>query len=200
MTGHASQACHESRVARCAATSPGVSEAQELSAERVQASMPSGLISDDEVIILLLRPSLLYVPLSSLASLTIIAVLTLTLALLAIRIAWLPWSEPAAYALGVAVAGCRLIWQCLEWWGLVYVLTDRRVMRRSGVLRVSVFDAPLRNIQHTSVFQPLRERLFGLGSIGFATAGSDVFDTFWVMIRQPFAVHKIVVETTERYG
>ena len=65
---------------------------------------------------------------------------------------------------------------------------------------VRIFDVPIRDIQHTSVFQPLRERLFGLGSIGFATAGSDVFDAFWVMIRQPFAVHKIVVETIERYG
>ena len=189
-----------SRVARWAAASPGATDAPELAAQQIESSLPAGTIDDDELIILLLRPSLLYVGLSSLASLTIIAVVTLTLALMAIRIAWMPWSEPAAYALGAVVAACRVLWQCVEWWGLVYVLTDRRVMRRSGVLRVTVFDAPLRNIQHTSVFQPLRERLFGLGSIGFATAGSDVFDAFWVMIRQPFAVHKVVMETIERYG
>lgn len=189
-----------SRVARWAAASPGATEAPELSAQRIESSLPAGTIDDDELIILLLRPSMLYVGLSSLASLTIIAVVTLTLALLAIRIAWVPWSEPAAYALGAVVAVGRVLWQCVEWWGLVYVLTDRRVMRRSGVFRVTVYDAPLRNIQHTSVFEPLRERLFGLGSIGFATAGSDVFDAFWVMIRQPFAVHKVVMETIERYG
>jgi len=189
-----------SRVARCAAASPGATDAPELSAQRIESSLPAGTIDDDEIIILLLRPSLLYVGLSSLASLTIIAVVTLTLALMAIRITWMPWSEPAAYALGVVAAAGRVLWQCVEWWGLVYVLTDRRVMRRSGVLRVTVFDAPLRNIQHTSVFQPLRERLFALGSIGFATTGSDVFDAFWVMIRQPFAVHKVVMETIERYG
>ena len=189
-----------SRVARCAAASPGATDAPELSAQRIESSLPAGTIDDDEIIILLLRPSLLYVGLSSLASLTIIAVVTLTLALMAIRITWMPWSEPAAYALGVVAAAGRVLWQCVEWWGLVYVLTDRRVMRRSGVLRVTVFDAPLRNIQHTSVFQPLRERLFSLGSIGFATTGSDVFDAFWVMIRQPFAVHKVVMETIERYG
>lgn len=189
-----------SRVARWAAASPGATDAPELSAQRIESSLPAGTIDDDEIIILLLRPSLLYVGLSSLASLTIIAVVTLTLALMAIRITWMPWSEPAAYALGVVAAAGRVLWQCVEWWGLVYVLTDRRVMRRSGVLRVTVFDAPLRNIQHTSVFQPLRERLFALGSIGFATTGSDVFDAFWVMIRQPFAVHKVVAETIERYG
>lgn len=195
MTGRAAR-----WVARWVAASPGATEAPEMAAERLESALPTGLIADDELIILLLRPSLLYVGLSSLASLTIIAVVTLTLALLAIRLAWIPWSEPAAFAFGVAVAAGRLLWQCLEWWGLIYVLTDRRVMRRSGVLRVSVFEARLRNIQHTSIFQPVRERLFGLGSIGFATAGSDVFDAFWEMVRQPFAVHKVVTETIQRYG
>ena len=79
-----------SRVARWAAASPGATEAPELSAQRIESSLPAGTIDDDELIILLLRPSLLYVGLSSLASLTIIAVVTLTLALLAIRIAWIP--------------------------------------------------------------------------------------------------------------
>ncbi len=181
--------------ARCAST-----EAPELAAGRIEDVLPAGLVQDDEVIILLLRPSLLYVPLSSLGSLTIIAVVTLLFALLSIRVPWIPWGEGQAYALGMAVAMTRLLWQSLDWWGRVYVLTDRRVIRRMGVLRVAVFEAQLRKIQHTSVFMPLRERLFGLGSVGFATAGSDVFDAFWVMVRQPFAVHKTVVEAIQRYG
>ena len=190
--------------ARWAAASPGAgvgaTDAPELVVGQLQSALPAGLLADDEIVILMLRPSLLFVGLSSLASLTVIAVVTLTLALLAIRITWLPWSELAAYAMGAAVATVRLLWQCLEWWGLVYVLTDRRVVRRAGVLQVSIFEAPLRNIQHTSIFQPFRERVLRLGSIGFATAGSDVFDAFWVMIRQPYAVHKVVMETLQRYG
>ena len=173
----------------------------ELTAQRLEAALPAELIEDDEVVILLLRPSLLFVPLSSLGALTVIAVVALVLALMAIR--WpsaIPWQEAHAYGLGVAAAAARLLWQCLEWWCRIYVLTDRRVIRRMGVLRVSVFEAPLRNIQHTSVFRLLRERLFGLGSIGFATAGSDVFDAFWVMVRQPFGVHRSAVEAIRRYG
>jgi membrane protein YdbS with pleckstrin-like domain len=172
----------------------------ELTAERLEAALPAELIEDDEVVLLMLRPSLLFVPLASLGALTVIAVVALVLALLAIRISWIPWSETAAYALGVGVAAVRLLWQCLDWSCRIYVLTDRRVIRRMGVLRVSVFEAPLRNIQHTSVFRLLRERLLGLGSIGFATAGSDVFDAFWVMVRQPFGVHRTVVEAIRRYG
>ena len=69
-----------------------------------------------------------------------------------------------------------------------------------GVLRVAVFQTDLRNIQHTSVFRRVRERVCGLGTIGFATAGSDVFEAFWEMVRRPFAVHKTVIEAIERYG
>lgn len=172
----------------------------ELTAGRLESILPAELIEDDEVVILLLRPSLLFVPLASLGGLMAIAVVVLVLALVAENFAWIPWREGHVYGLGVAAAALRLLWQCLEWWCRIYVLTDRRVIRRMGVLRVSVFEAPLRNIQHTSVFRLLRERIFGLGSIGFATAGSDVFDAFWVMVRQPFAVHRTVVEAIRRYG
>jgi hypothetical protein len=82
----------------------------------------------------------------------------------------------------------------------VYVLTDRRIIRRMGVLRMSIFESPLRNIQHTSVYARLRERLFGLGTIAFATAGSDAFDALWVMVRRPFDVHRTVNEAIRRYG
>ncbi len=172
----------------------------ELAPDAVEAALPAGLIQEDEVVILLLRPSLLFVALAPLGSLAVIAIVMLAMALLATRVSWAPWSDAQAYMLGVAVAAARLLWQVLEWWSRIYVLTDRRVLRRVGVIRVVVFEANLRNIQHTSVFMPLRERLFGLGTIGFATAGSDVLDAFWEMIRMPFAVHKTVVETIERYG
>jgi hypothetical protein len=167
--------------------------------DRAAAALPAGLIHDDEVIILLLRPSLLYIPLSCLTGLSAIALITLLLAYLARwQPAWISWSDTGAFALGIGLGAVRLGWQVLEWYSRVYVLTDRRVLRRMGVLRVAIFETALRNIQHTSVFARVRERLFGLGSIGFATAGSDVFDAFWMMVRKPFDVHKTVVEAIER--
>lgn len=176
------------------------SEAPELSAQRVNA-VPAGLVHDDEIVILLLRPSLLFIPLACLSSVTLIAIVTLALALLATKLSsWIPWEDTHAYALGAVLAAARLAWQALDWWGRLFVLTDRRIIRRMGVLHISAFEAPLKNIQHTSVFRLMRERLFGLGTIGFATAGSDVFDAFWMMVRQPFAVHRVVVDAIHRYG
>ena len=79
-------------------------------------------------------------------------------------------------------------------------MTDRRIIRRLGVLRGAVFETQLKQIQHTSVFRSVRERIFGLGTIGFATAGSDVFEALWVMIDRPFKIHRIVVRTIQKYG
>jgi len=161
--------------------------------------VPADLVRDDEIVILLLRPSILYIILSSIGSLMFILIITLALMWMT-RLAWVTWTDVAAAGLGFGLAAIRLGWQALEWWSRVYVLTDRRIIRRMGVLRVSVFECQLKNIQHTSVFMLVRERLFNLGSIGFSTAGSDTFEAFWVMIRRPFEVHRIVVQAIERYG
>ena len=165
----------------------------------MSVALPADLVDDDEVVILLLRPSPLFIPLSSLGSLLVIAVVALAMMYLG-RFMIIQLIDTLAFGLGVAGGLACLAWQGLEWWSRVYVLTDRRIIRRKGVLRPTVFEAKLRDIKHTSVFRHLREQLLGLGSIGFASAGSDVFDAFWVMVRQPFAVHRTVVEAIERYG
>lgn len=167
--------------------------------EQASTLLPAELIQEDEVVILLLRPSLWYIPLASFGSLVFIALITFMLAYMS-RLPWVNWSDLLAFGFGLALAAIRLSWQALEWYSRVYVLTDRRIIRRMGVLRVAVFETQLKNIQHTSIFRSLRERIFGLGSIGFATAGSDVFEAFWVMINRSFAVHRIVVKTIEKYG
>ena len=168
--------------------------------DRAAAWLPVDLIGDDEVILLLLRPSLLFVILGALPSIVTILFFTLILAYLARTVSWVPWTDAQAFGLGALLLLVRIIWQALEWWSRIYVLTDRRLIRKMGVFQVSIFETPLKHVQHTSVFVLLRERFFGLGSIGFATSGSDTYEAFWVMISQPFAVHRSVVEAIERYG
>jgi uncharacterized membrane protein YdbT with pleckstrin-like domain len=74
------------------------------------------------------------------------------------------------------------------------------VIARRGILRTVLQEAPLARLQNTIVVQSLRERMFGLGTLGFATAGRGTFDAFWETVRQPFAVHRTVLEAVERYG
>ena len=42
--------------------------------------------------------------------------------------------------------------------------------------------------------------LYCFGAIGFAAAGSDVFEACWMMIDRPFAIHQVVVRAIEKYG
>jgi membrane protein YdbS with pleckstrin-like domain len=163
------------------------------------AVLTRDLLEQDEVIILLLRPSLWYVPLAALASLGLIALATFALAYMS-RLPWAGWNDVQVFALGAGLVALRLGWQVMEWMSRVYVLTDRRIIVRAGVLRVTVFQAPLKNIQHTAMFSGMRERLFGLGTVAFATAGSDTFDALWVMLRNPHHVHRTVIEAVRRYG
>jgi len=79
------------------------------------------------------------------------------------------------------------------------VLTDQRVIRVRGVLNVLVFECPLSRIQQTNMILPLIQRLCGLGTIAFATAGTSMHDAFWLMINNPLDVHQKIVETMRRY-
>lgn len=165
---------------------------------RVAALLPAQLLQPGEIIILLLKPSPLYVLLSSLASLSGIAIVILA-ALWFASLGFLPVTQTNLVILGLVLAGLRLLWGLLEWFSRVYVLTDRRIVRIRGVLRVHVFEAMLKNIQHTGAVFSVRERLFGLGTITFATSGTAWIEAAWEMIARPLEVHQTVVHALNRY-
>lgn len=162
------------------------------------AMLPAELLQPGEIIILLLKPSPWFIVLSPLKTLALIALATL--GLLAVRQTGLIlMPQPQIVLLGVATAVLRVFWQFLEWLSRVYVLTDQRVIRVMGVLRVSVFECPLSQIQNTHLLFSIRERLAGLGTIGFATAGTGGYEAFWVMVAKPLDVHHKVVQAIRRY-
>lgn len=177
----------------------GSSDAPAIEAEESRALLPD-IVDDGEIIILFLKPSVLSIVLASLTSILVLLIVTLTLALCASQFAGAVWTEQQAYVFGVLAIVARLIWQTLDWGNRVYILTDRRIITRWGVLRMRTYEAKLRSIRQVTVFQRVRERVFFLGSVGFATDGSGVFDTFWLMVRNPFGVHRTIVETISRYG
>lgn len=165
---------------------------------RVAALLPAQLLQPGEIIILLLKPSPLYILLSALPSLSAVAIVILA-ALWFASLGFLPVTQTNLILVGFFLAALRLLWALLEWLSRVYVLTDRRVVRLRGVLRVHVFESPLKNIQHTAAVFTVRERLFGLGTITFATAGTAWIEAAWEMIARPLEVHQTVVHALNRY-
>lgn len=157
------------------------------------------MLDEGETIIYVGRPSVLFVPLSCATGIATILFITFFLAWLS-KQPWTGYTDVQAFVLGVALIAVRLGWQTIEWWMRLHVLTDRRIVTRSGIMRVVYFQVPLGRIQHTAVVCRVRERVFALGTIAFATAGSGAFETFWVMVRRPLEVQRIVLEAVRRYG
>ncbi len=178
---------------------PSPEPALGLPVERADAILPADLLQGGEIIILLLKPSPLYIVLGCLGSLAVIIGFAAVLLLVQ------PWFNIGAHArsdiiaLAVALCGLRIGWQTLEWLSRTYVLTDRRVIRIRGVLRVEMFQAPLCHVQHTEVMFTVPERLLGLGSISFATSGSAYPEAYWVMVKRPLAIHRRILQAISRY-
>lgn len=177
---------------------PTPESAEGLTDPRIAAMLPPELLDPAEIIILLIKPSPWFIILTSLRSIVIVVLLGFVVVTLD-GYEYLPILRRDAMLILMGLVAMRLFWALLEWLSRVYVLTDQRVVRVKGVIRVQVFEAPLKQIQHTNTWFSLAERLLGLGTIGFFTAGSGTADAFWVMLAQPLDIHQTVVRALRRY-
>src|SRR3954467_9304400 len=100
------------------------------------------IIRDGEVVLLVLKPSLWFILLSSLRFIAAVAMVAMVAITLEGRYnrEWF-YVEAAIFL----VAG-RVMFSVLQWMGRLYVLTDMRVIRLSGVFKLEIFDCALRKI------------------------------------------------------
>lgn len=162
------------------------------------AILPAELLQPGEVIILLLKPSLWYLLLAPLRTLLMIVLLSFALFYLCDYTS-LPMTRHDILIAGSGLFGLRVFWQFLNWLSRIYVLTDQRVIRVKGVFHVQIFEAPLKKLQHTQMTFLVRERLLGLGSIHFYTAGTDLPEASWEMIPHPLETHQQIIKTMNKY-
>jgi len=87
--------------------------------------------------------------------------------------------------MGVLLLVGWLGWQLAERQSRRYVLTSRRVVAVAGLLRQRVVDAPIRNVRQVTMYKSIPERFLGLGTLGFATAGTGGQDVVWRLIERP---------------
>lgn len=160
--------------------------------------LPAELLQPGEVIILLLKPSLWYLLLMPLRTLLMIVLLSYAMFYLCDYIS-LPMTRHDILIAGGGLFGLRVFWQFLNWLSRIYVLTDQRIIRVKGVFHVEIFEAPLKKLQHTQTTFLVRERLFGLGSIHFYTAGTNMPEASWEMITHPLEAHQQIIKTMNKY-
>jgi Bacterial PH domain len=148
------------------------------------------VLRDGELVILILKPSRWYIALSSLSVIAAVAII-----LGALHNA--PHLRGYVEA-GVIVIAGRIMWSVLNWMGRLYVLTDQRVLRLSGVFSIEIFDCPLRKISGTRVFRAFRERLLGLGSIEITPSIEDRPCGIWQTVRRPHEVNEQIQQAVRR--
>lgn len=140
------------------------------------------LIPDSEIIVLMLKPSLFYIPITSMMTIGFAAALALAGTLFD---AQLPGSASAYFNGAILLASIRLMWSTVHWMGRFYILTDMRVMTVSGVFQTRVEQCPLRRVARVRVLHSLKERALGLGSVEVIPQEEDMTIVLWMTVATP---------------
>lgn len=151
--------------------------------------IPAHLIDEGEQIIFAIKPSLWFI------LFYYAKMIALILAIL-VAVHFFPYT-PSSFSqyisqIAAALIFLQLVIAVLEWISRLYVLTDRRILRIQGIFNIDIFEAPLVKIQNTYSTFAIHERLVGIGTILFATAGTAGIEASWQNINQPLEVHEQV--------
>jgi hypothetical protein len=157
------------------------------------ALLTGHILRDGEVVLLILKPSLWFIVFSSMRFAAVVLIVTIAAQL---------WMPPRvyfsfAYAGAFLLAG-RVMWAVLQWMGRLYVLTDMRIVRLSGVFNVEIFDCALRKVATARLTRTFREKLWRLGSIEIVPSDDSCAPSVWQTVRRPNEVHAKVQATIER--
>ena len=159
------------------------------------ASILTGhVLRDGELVILMLKPSRWYLFLNTLPFAALVS-----LCLCALQLSRVPHAHMRYYVdAGIFAISGRMMWAVLKWMGLLYVLTDQRVLRISGIFQVDVFDCPLRKLARTRVVRNPAERVLRVGSIELTPLDESRPGTTWQTIRHTQQVHAQIEATIRR--
>ena len=158
--------------------------------------LPAHLLDGDEIVILAIKPSLWFVVFMSARWVAGMLLVVLLAGWLGRSVLYL--STPMIVQGAVALAGARVGFALLQWVSRLYVLTNRRIMRLRGILNIDLFECQLTKIQNTYLTLAWYERLTGLGTISFATAGTGGIVVSWTNVNSPLELHERVRSAIQR--
>ncbi len=112
----------------------------------------------------------------------------LTAQLVYVQLSWVP----------LAILALRFMLGLIDWLAREHILTETRVIARSGIIRRVQVELPLARVQHSMLVKPFGERLMGLGSIGLTTAGTGGVDLVWRGVELPERVLETIRQQVQR--
>jgi len=173
----------------------GMSEDAPLAPQLVANTVPQEMLHGDEVVLILTKPSLWFVVITSFRFLVGAALL----GVLAVRMqSMINLSVQTIAMVTALVCAGRLVWAMLVWSSHTYMLTNQRIVTIKGVLNTTMSQANLRKVQRTVLYRPLYLKLFGIGTVGIGTAATTDFEATWVMIGRPLQTHEAIVAAVNK--
>ncbi|MGA2266557.1 MAG: PH domain-containing protein [Phycisphaerae bacterium] len=155
--------------------------------------VPARLLDGGEVVILAVKPSGWFCLLVSLPVL-LVAVVFVAVAAFAGPTLPGPGGRGAIVLFCAVISTARLGAAWLQWMARLYVLTNRRVLRVSGVIRQEVYHCPLRHIAAAAVSASAAERVLGVGSLSFESSVPAAREVHWAHVSNPVEVQQVVNE------
>jgi len=158
-------------------------------------------LAEGETVILAIKPSFWFVLIKRAAALATLACLWLAMVLIEYA-GWFDFNlVPIGLVLLTIAAGVLLV-LAIDRTTRLYLLTDKRILRVSGIVARTSVEIPLHRVSTVVLHRTLAERLTGTGSLLFtsAAAGSGGGDIVWYIVDRPVAVVRTVRETLSRYG
>lgn len=161
-------------------------------------------LADGETVILAIRPSYWFLLLKRGGTLGGLVAVWLLMALVE-AIGWVDFNlTPIALVLLIIVAAA-LLWLTIDRLSRLYLLTDKRILRISGVLTRTSVEIPLHKVTTVVLHRSVPERLTGTGSLLFTSAAAGggpagPGELVWFIIDHPARIVGTVRETLSRYG
>jgi len=81
----------------------------------------------------------------------------------------------------------------------IYALTNKRILRRSGVFSRAYLDCSLSKVQNVEVLMSPISRIFKFGNIRVATARTKGEDIEWLDVKNPIGLQRQINEALEKY-
>lgn len=143
------------------------------------------LLGDGELVLLTVKPSPWFVLLTSVRAMAVLALVAVSGHYLGRAIPMGSSPQTIEVVCGILAAG-RLIVACCQWAGTLYVLTNRRVLRIRGAIKVTIVGCALTEIQQTAMLTTgLIERFGGVGTLFFQTEQGNLTGGEWLHISRP---------------
>jgi len=105
------------------------------------------------------------------------------------------WIGPAIMIIGAL----SLLMRWIRRRYTIYALTNKRILRRSGVFSRSYLDCSLGRVQNVEVMMSFISRIFKFGNIRIASARTKGEDIEWLDVKNPIGLQREITESLEKY-